>query len=150
MATVTKYAWKGKAFRAEPEKVYKEIQTLGKEYTPHQILELARNENTELHKCFEWDDAIASELWRLHTARQICCSLSVVVETEERQLVPCRLIQHDDSKEAYAPVVFTVRNEDEYSRLLKQANAELQAFKVRYKSIVELQEIIEDIDKFIN
>lgn len=145
-----KFTWKGTGFKANPETVYREIQTLGEEYTPQQILDLARDENTELHKCFIWDDTIAAEKWRLYTARQICCSLSVVVESEDKELAPYRLIQHDNAKEAYAPVVLTVRNEDEYSRLLKQAKAELFAFKKRYKMIVELQEVIEEIDRFLN
>ena len=145
-----RFTWKGTAFKANPETVYREIQTLGNEYTPSQILELARDKTTELHKCFIWDDTIAAEKWRLHTARQICCSLSVVVESQDRELAPYRLIQHDNEKEAYAPVVLTVRNVTEYERLLKQAKAELASFKKRYRGIVELQEVIEEIDRFIS
>lgn len=142
--------WKGTAFKANPEAVYREIQTIGEDYTPQQILELARDEATELHKCFIWDDTIAAEKWRLHTARQICCSLSVIVETSDKQLAPCRIIQHDEEKEAYAPVVLTVRNVDEYARLLKQAKAEMAAFRKRYKMIVELQNVIDEIDNILN
>lgn len=145
-----KIVWKGTAFRANPEAVYREIQTIGEDYTPQQILELARDETTELHKCFIWDDTIAAEKWRLHTARQICCSLSVIVETSDKQLAPYRIIQHDEEKEAYAPVVLTVRNVDEYARLLKQAKAEMAAFRKRYKMIVELQNVIDEIDNILN
>lgn len=145
-----KIVWKGTAFRANPEAVYREIQTIGEDYTPKQILELARDETTELHKCFIWDDTIAAEKWRLHTARQICCSLSVIVETSDKQLAPYRIIQHDEEKEAYAPVVLTVRNVDEYARLLKQAKAEMAAFRKRYKMIVELQTVIDEIDNILN
>lgn len=145
-----KIEWKGTAFKGNAELCYREIQTLGEDYTPDDILNLARNESTELHKCFDWDDASAAEKWRKHTARLICCSLSVIVEKEEHDPVTYRIIQHNNEKKAYAPVTLTVRNDDEYARLIKQAKAELAAFRLRYKSIVELETVIDEIDRFIN
>ena len=142
--------WAGTGFRGNAEAVYHEIQTLGNSYTPDDIVELAKDESTELHKCFEWDDTIAAEKWRKHTARLICCSLQVVVEKEEKEPVTYRLIQNDRSEQAYKPVTMTVRNDDEYGRLLKQAKLELKAFKERYKKITELETVIDEIDRIIN
>ena len=142
--------WAGTGFRGNAEAVYHEIQTLGNSYTPDDIVELAKDESTELHKCFEWDDTIAAEKWRKHTARLICCSLQVVVEKEEKEPVTYRLIQIDRSEQAYKPVMMTVRNDDEYGRLLKQAKLELKAFKERYKKITELETVIDEIDRIIN
>lgn len=143
--------WVGQNFKGDPKKVYDEIQTLGKSYTPNDILTYAReHEESELHKCFDWNDTTAAEKWRLHTARIICCSLKATVVRSEEEALTIRLIQHDDEEKAYKPVTFTVRNEDEYGRLLKQAKAELAAFKKRYKSIVELASVIDEIDRIIN
>ena len=142
--------WVGQNFKGDPKKVYDEIQTLGSSYTPKDILNLARDESTELHKCFEWDDTKAAEKWRLHTARIICCSLKATVVREKKDALTIRLIQHDGEAKAYKPVTFTVRNEDEYGRLLKQAKAELAAFKKRYKNIVELASVIDEIDRIVN
>lgn len=141
--------WIGMRFNADPQKVYEEINSIGEKYTPEDILEKAKNTSTELHKCFEWDDTKAAENWRKQTARVICCSLQVVVEKEEEQPTTYRLIQHDKSEMAYKPVILTVRNNDEYSRLLNQAKAELKSFKDRYQKIVELQAVIEEIDRII-
>lgn len=141
--------WIGMRFNADPQKVYEEINSIGEKYTPDDILEKAKDASTELHKCFEWDDTKAAENWRKQTARVICCSLQVVVEKEEAQPTTYRLIQHDKSEMAYKPVVLTVRNNDEYSRLLNQAKAELKSFKDRYQKIVELQTVIEEIDRII-
>lgn len=145
-----RFKWATVAFKGDPEIVYKEIQTLGDSYTPDDIVNLAKNPQTELHKCFEWDDTIAAEKWRKHTARLICCSLQVVVEKKNAEPTMCRLIQNDKTDKAYKPVVFTVRNDDEYGRLLKQAKLELAAFKQRYKKIVELEQVIDEIDNIIN
>lgn len=142
--------WAGTGFRGNAEAVYHEIQTLGNSYTPDDIVELAKDESTELHKCFEWDDTIAAEKWRRHTARLICCSLQVVVEKEEKEPVTYRLIQNDRSEQAYKPVTMTVRNDAEYDRLLKQAKLELKAFKERYKKITELETVIDEIDRIVN
>ena len=142
--------WAGTGFKGNAEAVYHEIQTLGNSYTPDDIVELAKDESTELHKCFEWDDTIAAEKWRKHTARLICCSLQVVVEKEEKEPVTYRLIQNDRSEQAYKPVTMTVRNDAEYERLLKQAKLELKAFKERYKKITELETVIDEIDRIVN
>ena len=141
--------WKGMTFKGDPEKVYNEIQSLG-EATPEDVVSYARTyTDSELHKCFTWDDTEAAEKWRKQEARIIICSLQVVVIKEEKEPVTYRLIEHDKDAKVYRPVTLTVRNEDEYSRLLKQAKAELIAFKKRYKHITELSEVIEEIDKLI-
>jgi len=73
--------------------------------------------------------------------------LMVVVQPqEEKPPLSLRVIQHDREDQAYKPVVLTVRNEDEYQRLLNQAIGEMQAFQRRYQKIVELQEVIEQIE----
>jgi hypothetical protein len=139
--------WGVMKFKADAQKCYDEIQTLGESYTPQDIVELAKDKKTELHKCFDWNNKEAAEKWRVHQARMICCSLMVVVQPqEEKPPISLRVIQHDRDDMAYKPVVLTVRNEDEYQRLLSQALAELKSFQVRYEKIVELQEVIEQIE----
>lgn len=142
--------WMARGFKGNARQVYEEIQTLGDSYTPYDIVELAKDPQTELHKCFEWDDTTAAKKWRIHTAKQICCSLKVVVTQENKEPVAYRLIQADKEEKVYKPVVFTVRHEDDYARLLRQAKEELAAFKKRYKSIVELESVIDEIDRIIN
>lgn len=44
----------------DPMKVANEIMEIGESVTPRQIVDRARDENSELHKCFEWDDAKAA------------------------------------------------------------------------------------------
>lgn len=138
-------SWNGFRFSADAEKCYREIQSL-ESITPANIVDYARNEGTELHKCFQWDDSIAAENWRKQQARIIVSSLVVTVEKTTAGSQKYRLIQHDDSTKEYKPVVFTVRNMDEYGRLLAQAKRELRSFKERYKSITELSEVIEQIE----
>lgn len=139
--------WGFLKFKADAQKCYDEIQTLGKEYTPHQVLDLARDPKTELHKCFDWDDSIAAEKWRIEQARQVVKSFTVVIERAESKAPQAyRVVQHDPIEKVYRPVMYTTRNEDQYGTLLRRAKAELASFRQRYKSIVELENVIEAIE----
>lgn len=145
-----KIVWGFYNFKGDPEKVYRELSALG-EATPDSIVAYAQTyPGSELHKCFTWDDTKAAENWRKQEARMLVCSLKVVVETEQNAPQSFRLIQHDKADEVYRPVVFTVRNESQYKSLLKQAKAEMLAFKKRYGSIVELSSVIDEIDKIVS
>ena len=126
------------------EKCYQEIQTIGESVTPKQILEYARNPETELHKCFEWDDSIAAEKFRLQQARMVVCQLVIVEDMNKPEPQKIRVIQ--STGEAYKPVKMIVRNKTEYESLLERARAELRAFKNRYHTLVELEEILALID----
>lgn len=143
-------SWGFRSFKADPEKVWEELQTIGDEYTPHDVLEYAEaNPNSELHKCFTWSDDSAAYKWRVQEARWICNSLTVVVTKENKEPQSFRLIQHDTESTTYRPVIFTVRNLDQYSVLLRKAKEELKAFRKRYAQIAELQNVIEEIEKII-
>lgn len=141
--------WRIVKFKGNAQKCYDEIQTLGDSYTPDQVVDLARNPRTELHKCFDWDNDVAAEKWRKQQARLICISLTVTVEKQPGIVQTYRLIQHDREEGVYKPVALTVRQPDEYDRLLKQAKDELASFRKRYQSIKELSEVIEEIERVL-
>ena len=130
-------------FKADPAKVAKEIGN--KEVTPQEILEKARNEKTELHKCFEWDDTVAAEKYRIIQAGNIIRNL-VYMPTETSK-EPIRVFQISSEQSVYMPTRLFLKNADEYECLLERAKAELQAFKKRYETLAELHEIFEEIDK---
>ena len=138
--------WGFMKFKADAQACYNEIQTLGETYTPEQVLDLARNPETELHKCFDWNDTTAAESWRKQQARYVCTSLVVTVKKSDGVETSYRVIQHDKEDGAYRPVTLTVRDDDQYGRLLRQAKAELASFRKRYKSITELEGVIDEIE----
>ena len=133
-------------FNADAETVSKEIETI-ENATPQNILEYAKNENTELHKCFDWDDTSAANKWRLQQARQIVCNLvyKEKEETKNEQRTPLRVF-YQSSKKEYEPTKIILTKKDEYEELLKRAKQELRAFKEKYKMLTELEEILNLID----
>jgi len=132
-------------FHADAQTVAEEILSIGDEASAAQILDKARDEATELHKCFEWDDSAAAEKYRLVQARNITANL-VIRRTEEEVMEDkpeIRLFHKTESSSGYKPIQVIVKNEDEYANLLKRAYAELHSFKVKYQNLKELDYILE-------
>lgn len=133
-------------YKADAEKVAGEIESLPSR-EPQDIVDYARNENTELHKCFQWDDSIAANEYRKQQARDIVCKLVYIPDekpNEEPKEIKLRVFQSVDNH--YEPVKHFLTHADEYQKLLEQAKRELRAFKERYKMLVELEEIFALID----
>lgn len=148
--TIIKWTTPG-FFKADPSKCYEEIKGIGEEVKPEQVVEKATNPDSELHKCFDWDDSSAANKFRLYQARLVINHLIVVTretEDEEKEPVQFRVMMKNDNNRdsGYKQTLVMVRDEDEYSKLLEQAYKELQAFKQKYQCLSELAEIIALID----
>lgn len=130
-------------YKADAQKVADEILTLGDSVEPSAVVEKAKDENTELHKCFEWRDNIAAEKYRIHQARKLMCNL-IIVEQEKKDIQePIRLMFKTTANEGYKPITLIMQEQDEYKALLNRAYRELAAFKQKYKILKELKDIFE-------
>lgn len=136
--------WKIKGiFKADAQRVADEIGE--NSITPEQVLQKARNDkNSELHKCFEWNDGIAAEKYRLIQARKIIINLAYV--PKEKTDEPVRCFQITREKSVYMPTKQFLVNNDEYQDLLKRAKVELESFKRRYATLSELETVFEAIE----
>ena len=136
--------WKHPQFAcgADAEKVYQEIGDT--DTSAEEILEKAKDENSELHKCFCWDDTEAARLYRLEQARHIVCNLVFVTEDEDE--APVRVFHISTEKSVYKPTKLILQQPDEYQALLNRAKQELYAFQRKYKTLVELDEVFSAID----
>lgn len=140
-------AWKsGCRISADAQKVADEILEIGNSATTAQILDKARDEQTELHKCFDWDDAEAAEKWRFQQARHIVCNL-VIKEKSETPRPEVRVFFKTDTDSGYKPTVLIMQDKDEYRKLLDRALAELNSFRTKYKTLVELDGVFDAIDR---
>lgn len=129
-------------YKADAQKVAEEIG-FGK-FTPTEVLEKAKDETTELHKCFEWNDSIAAEKYRLEQAKNIIRMLVYKKENKEQQVV--RYYAKTETKHVYQPTKQFLVQEDEYQGLLRRALAELEAFKNKYHTLTELENIFEAME----
>ena len=141
-------------YKADAETVYKEITSIGEDFSPEQIVAKAKDPKTELHKCFEWDDKVAAQLYRLETARQIVRFLVIKKDNQEddgndrpSHIRAC--VSKNDKSGRFEPINVVVRNQDKYEKLLAQALSELEQFKRKYSTIKELDVILKVIDELL-
>ena len=138
-----KVKWKNNLFGdADAQKVYEEI---GEENTtPEDVLEKAKDPDSELHKCFEWDDKKAAYKYRLSQARTIMCNLVFVTDDEKNEVRTHYALTFEKSE--YHPTVLILQKPDEYKALLEKAKGELYAFKKKYSMLKELKMLFKEID----
>lgn len=144
MRAAWKLDWK---YKADASLVATEIYKDRTSAKPEEVVEIAKNPECELHKCFDWDNEIAGEKWRLEQARDILRNLVIVnIEKEVPQKTNLRLTHKIDNS-GYKLTVNIVRNQNEYELLLRQALKELDTFKRKYACLSELEQIMELIDE---
>lgn len=141
-------AWSYNLFKANAEKVYSDINQI-EEKTPQNLVDYAEEHpDSELYKCFTWDDRKAANEYRKSEARQVLRLLVYKEDTEEDE-APTMIRVLQNVEQEYKPVKLIVKNNDEYKTLLKRAKAELAAFRLRYKQIAELETVLAAIDEII-
>ena len=142
-------------YKADAQKVAEEIMEVCdsadlNDAKPEDVLVKARDENSELHKCFEWDDAVAAEKYRLRQVGYIIRLLVIKEEcdesTEYKERPEVRVFYKTKEDEGYKPTHLIVQKKDEYDALLQRAWSELRAFKQKYSMLKELDEIFKLID----
>lgn len=144
-------------YKADATKVACEIAAIGETVTPEQIVDKGRDESTELHLCFEWDDTVAAEKYRVTQAKDIVRHLYIVrndpdetagenADGEKVIVNRVRAFNHLPGIDGYMQTAHIVKQEDKYQLLLQQAYAELRAFKRKYSCLSELQQILDLID----
>ena len=137
---MTTVRWKVNLYGdADAQKVYEEI---GEENTtPEEILEKAKDPNSELHKCFEWDDKKAAYKYRLQQARTIMCNLVFVSNDEEDELRTFYNLTFE--KAEYHPTKLILQKPDEFKALKEKARGELYAFKKKYGMLCKVEKFKE-------
>lgn len=149
-----KYSWKSVGFNANAQKVGEELERIN-EITNKNVLEYAKdNINSELHKCFEWDDEIASEKYRLIQATKIISSISFVIQEEpvKKQKVYYSIKTEEKEIHSFKNIKSILENDEEYFALCNKAKQELENCKDKYNDLIQkkdLKEIIFEIYKEI-
>ena len=107
------------------------------------VVEESRAETAPLHKCFEWNDSVAAELYRKKQAMAVIRSV-VVVNEDKRESPNVRAFVHVQS--TYQPIRVVVDDDNKMNELLESALRELQSFKRKYAALSSLRQIIDAID----
>lgn len=136
-------------YNANAEKVYEEITSIGDKFTPEDILNKAiLLPESELHKCFEWDDTKAARKYRLNQAGDIIRMLVVNttdIKPDAKPNLIRAIVTVENAPQQYESMAITVANVDRYSELLTRAKKELETFKNKYSILSELQPLFDEI-----
>ena len=106
---------------------------------PVDVVEFARDTDTELHSRFTWDDTAAAQSYRLWQAREV---IRVGVVTVKADIPETRayVSLHDDG---YRTIKSVLRNKERRAAMLEEAFAEFERFEARYRHLEELAKVFD-------
>jgi hypothetical protein len=64
--------------------------------TPELVLDAARDKRSVLHDCFDWDDTIAAERWRLEQSRELIRSVKFTVIYKDAEVQSVKYVRNPD------------------------------------------------------
>lgn len=148
-----KFSWKSVGFCGDAQRVGEELELIEskQEVSNRNVLEYARkNHNSELYKCFEWDDTIAGEKYRLNQASNLISSISFVIEEEpvKKQKVYFSIKTDEKESRKFKNIKDILEDDEDYKALLNKAKTEFETCKNNYDSLIkreDLKDIIFDI-----
>lgn len=112
------------------------------------VVEFARDPNTELHRQFDWEDTEAAHKWRLHQARNVIrinVSLLPTVQRKFRTFVSLDADRNNGG--GYRSTVKVMSDGAMRDALIEQALKELESFRKRYESFTEFAGLFAEIDR---
>lgn len=127
----------------------------GRKLTPQIVVDDAKKKHSILHDCFEWDNEVAGEKYRLHQARHIINCISVRKEIDDKQIEVRAFI--NVQKDKYGAHTSNYLNKHGHSYYvsiddamddpgtreytLDMAKRELSVFKHKYGQLCELERL---------
>ena len=130
------------------------MKSLGRELTPKDIVDDARNKDSVFHSFFEWNNKKAAEKFRLEQAKYILRSVSVVFVTEDGQKTTQRAFVNitrkdalGESKQVYVNIERALTDADMRKQIIDRALDEALDWQARYKVYTELNTISKAIEK---
>ena len=149
------FSWKGLNYNADAQLVGEELEIIERnsKISAENVVEYAqRHKDSELYKCFDWDDTEAAKKWRLQQARWVLCSISLEIKEEPKQRVYVSIKDKDTEARTFKNINEVLKNDKEYQQLVDKASRDLENCKNKYTNLLEkedLKDIIFEIYKNI-
>ena len=123
--------------------------------TPDAVVDSARNPHSPLHPCFEWDDSIAGDLYRLGQARELIRSCAYSITTEVRTVKApyyTRDPDLDPSEQGYIETKLLPTKADLARKSMEAELARLESILARanaYAMVLGLGDSLQDVSDAI-
>jgi hypothetical protein len=128
--------------RDELERIYNADGTL----TPRAVVDDARPDDATLHPCFEWDDSIAGEQYRLDQARHLIRSVKVTVaparKTKALTVRAFHNVAAPDEPRRYVPLRVLMDDPDTADTVLARARDEWRHLRRKYSDLEGFLEMV--------
>lgn len=115
------------------------------ELTPPMVVEEARNDESPLHACFEWDDQKAGHSFRLWQARSLIRTVTFVVEKKGQAEHVFYHTRNEDGQPKYHTKEILIQHQDLRERAIAFAKERLGGSK---RALAELTAIAPKEERF--
>jgi len=154
------YAANGAQFSKEKAQVYGAFLSVlhrdNARLTPPLVVEKAKDEDSPIHECFEWEDGKAAYSYRLWQARNLINHITIRIETEDgnEEGAEVRAFHHitismEDSAKSYVPLSMVIESEDYTNQIIQRALREVQNWRMKYNQYKQLKPIYDAIEKVV-
>lgn len=109
------------------------------------LLEEAAHASSPLHGCFDWDNTVAGDSWRLQQARTLKNSLQVRIVNVKGKVEHITAFISKLDKSGYVPVLEA--SDAELTAAEQRCWREAQRFRARFKALQFARPIIAAIDQ---
>jgi len=148
-----KYSWRaghGNVSANDAGKVMESIEERDGKVTAQSFLDESRPEESPTHGCFEWDDAVAAEKYRLDQAQHTILDLVVTVEhNNEEKKIPAFVNVTTSGNAEYVTTSVAYTRVESRGVVLRNALKELEAFQRKYAKLTELTDVFDAIEKTV-
>lgn len=110
---------------------------------PEDVVEFAKNPDTELHSRFQWDDSLAAHEHRLFQAREVINVQVVMLPNSNAPVRAYVSLLPDRKNGGYRPIEAVMASPKLHRAMLDQAFVALKSLQRRYKDLSELTPIFE-------
>ncbi len=117
---------------------------------PRHVVSDAKEKESPLHNCFEWDNSTAAAAYREDQARYILRSVVVVMnegDPNEKIVRAFVSIKHDDDVVEYTSLAHAMSSKELREQVVARAWAELKSWRIRYKEYDELAKVFAVVDR---
>lgn len=128
-----------------------ELERIEREHgniTPELVLDASREESAPLHECFEWDNDVAAEKYRISQAGHIIQNL-IVTNIEGHNTPPVRAFVNVGTKQKgeFVGISIAMQNAETRDYVLENAIRELESFRRKYRHLSELADVFAALDR---
>lgn len=112
---------------------------------PKDVVEFARDPDTELHSCFEWDNDKAGDKYRLWQARQIIRLTITIIPATNKSNRMFVSLQNDRAQTdgGYRMTVNVLKNKTLRRQMIEEARLEIRRLEDKYGHLLELAQLFE-------